>query len=251
MRWLVSILLLMSLLAGCTSSNLIDVPVTDQAKYQYTPKIYTVQKGDTLYGISWAFGLDYKQIAQWNGINPPYTIHIGDQIHLYSQERNNTANTKPVVLTSLPRQIQPVKTKVVAAAPAGETIVTPTAPVSGKWSWPAQGSLVGKFSPKAGNKGIQIAGAEGSPIRATSSGQVVYAGEGLRGYGKLIIIKHSPEYISAYAHNREILVREGQAINSGQQIASMGQTDTNRPMLHFEIRKSGNPVDPVKLLNQL
>lgn len=250
MKWLVSILLLGSVLAGCSSSNLIDVPVADQGKYQYTPKIYTVQKGDTLYGVSWAFGLDYKQVAQWNGIKPPYIIHIGDQIHLYSKEQKNTAKTKPIVLTSLPRQVQPVKTRV-ATVPVEETVVLQTAPASGKWSWPAQGNLVGKFSPKAGNKGIQIAGAEGSPIRATSSGQVVYAGEGLRGYGKLIIIKHSPEYISAYAHNREILVREGQAINSGQQIASMGQTDTNTPMLHFEIRKSGNPIDPIKLLNQL
>ncbi|MCY4312142.1 MAG: peptidoglycan DD-metalloendopeptidase family protein [Gammaproteobacteria bacterium] len=249
MKGLVSILLLLSLLAGCSSPSLIDVPVTNEAKYQYTPRIYTVQKGDTLYGISWAFGLDYKQVAQWNGIQPPYTIHIGDQIHLYSKEQNNTAKTKPVVLTSLPQKKQPAKAETVAA-PAEETAIVRTAPASGRWSWPAQGKLVGKFSPKAGNKGIQIAGTAGSPVRATSSGQVVYAGEGLRGYGKLIIIKHSSEYISAYAHNREILVREGQAINSGQQIASMGQTDTNRPMLHFEIRKSGNPIDPMKLLNQ-
>ncbi len=250
MKPLVSILLLMSLLAGCSSSNLIDIPITDQGKYQYTPKIYTVQKGDTLYGISWAFGLDYKQVAQWNGISAPYIIHIGDQIHLYSKEQKNTTNTKPLVLTSLPGRIQPARTKA-AAAPVEKNIVTPVAAASGKWSWPAQGKLVGRFSPKAGNKGIQITGTEGSPIRATSSGQVVYAGEGLRGYGKLIIIKHSSEYISAYAHNREILVREGQTINSGQQIASMGQTDTNTPMLHFEIRKSGDPVDPIKLLNQL
>ncbi len=249
MKQLFSILLLVSLLTGCTSSNLIDIPVAEEGQYQYKPRIYTVQKGDTLYGISWAFGLDYKQVAGWNGIKAPYTIHVGDQIYLYPRKQKDTAKAKPVVLTSLPRQREPGKTRV-AAVPAGEAIVTPVAPVSGKWSWPAQGKLVGKFSPKAGNKGIQIAGAEGSPIRATSGGQVVYAGEGLRGYGKLIIIKHSPEYISAYAHNKEILVREGQAINSGQQIASMGQTDANRPMLHFEIRKGGNPVDPMKFFKQ-
>ncbi len=243
-------LLAVSLLAGCTSSNLIDVPISDEAKYQYTPRIYTVQKGDTLYGISWAFNLDYKQVAEWNNIKSPYTIHIGDQIYLYPAKQKSAQETKPVVLTSLPRQRQPSESKAIATPSPENVIVTPTVPVAGKWSWPAQGKLVGKFSPKTGNKGIQIAGAEGSPIRATSGGQVVYAGEGLRGYGKLIIIKHSSEYISAYAHNKEILVREGQAINSGQQIASMGQTDTNRPVLHFEIRKSGNPVDPMKFLNR-
>jgi len=252
MKWIVSILLIMALLTGCTSSNLIDIPVTDEAKYQYTPRIYTVQKGDTLYGISWAFGLDYKQVAGWNDIKSPYTIHIGDQIYLYPRkQKGSTEKTKPIVLTSLPRQRQPSEPKAIVT-PVEKAVATPTptASTTGKWTWPAQGKLVGKFAPKAGNKGIQIAGAEGSPIRATSGGQVVYAGEGLRGYGKLIIIKHSSEYISAYAHNKEILVREGQAINSGQQIASMGQTGTNRPILHFEIRKSGNPIDPMKYLNQ-
>lgn len=250
MKRLIPVLLGISLLVGCTSSGLIPVPVDDKGGYRDIPKIYSVQKGDTLYGISWAFGLDYKQVAGWNNIKPPYRIQIGQQIYLYARTPKHTkSQAKPVVLNSLPRQRQDGKSQV-AAAPAKETIITSTTPTIGQWSWPAQGKLVGKFSPSAGSKGIQIAGSEGTPIRATSGGQVVYAGEGLRGYGKLIIIKHSPEYISAYAHNKEILVSEGQNIANGQQIASMGQTDANMPMLHFEIRKGGNPIDPMKFLSQ-
>lgn len=249
MKRLANLLLAASLIAGCTSSGLLSIPVSDQGRYQYAPKIYTVQKGDTLYGISWAFGFDYKQVAQWNNINLPYTIYVGQQIYLYPKEqKNQRVKAKPIVLTTLPRQKQPTQT--LASAPDKQPVSVPQKTVAGKWAWPAQGKLVGKFSPKSGNKGIQIAGVEGSPVRATSGGQVVYAGEGLRGYGKLIIVKHSSDYISAYAHNKEILVSEGQTIASGQRIASMGQTDANAPMLHFEIRKGGSPVDPMRFLSQ-
>lgn len=111
------------------------------------------------------------------------------------------------------------------------------------------GKLISRFSRNKGRNGIQIAGASGSAIRSTAAGEVVYAGEGLRGYGKLIIVKHSPAYLSAYAHNRKIMVAEGERINSGQQIAQMGNSGTDRTMLHFEIRKDGKPVDPLKFLN--
>ena len=108
--------------------------------------------------------------------------------------------------------------------------------------------MIGKFSHSKGQNGIKIAGADRSAIRATAAGEVVYAGEGLRGYGKLIIVKHSSSYLSAYAHNRKILVAEGERIKSGQQIAQMGSSGTDRTMLHFEIRKNGKPVDPLKFL---
>ncbi|MYD76794.1 MAG: peptidoglycan DD-metalloendopeptidase family protein [Gammaproteobacteria bacterium] len=251
MRRLTAILLAVSLLAGCSSSGLLSIPIINKAQYRDIPKIYRVQKGDTLYNISWAFGLDYKQVAEWNGIGPPYRLEIDQQIRLYPKPSDSKdSKPKPIVLTSLPKQ-EPRAAATKTTIPAKKATPTPTsAPAPGKWHWPAQGKLVGKFSPKTGNKGIQIAGAEGTPIRATTGGEVVYAGEGLRGYGKLIIIKHSTEYISAYAHNKEILVSEGQAIGSGEQIAVMGQTDTSKPMLHFEIRKGGNPIDPMKFLSQ-
>lgn len=108
--------------------------------------------------------------------------------------------------------------------------------------------MIAKFSPAKGQNGIKIAGPAGSPVRATAAGEVVYAGAGLRGYGNLIIVKHSPSYLSAYAHNRKILVREGQRIASGRQIAQMGNSDVGRTMLHFEIRKNGKPQDPLKFL---
>jgi len=117
------------------------------------------------------------------------------------------------------------------------------------WQWPAEGQLVGKFSRAKGQNGIQIAGAPGSAIRATAGGDVVYAGEGLRGYGKLIIVKHSPAFLSAYAHNRRLMVAEGARVKPGQQIAQMGSSGAARVMLHFEIRKDGKPVDPLKFLN--
>ena len=116
------------------------------------------------------------------------------------------------------------------------------------WVWPAKGKIVGNFSETANLKGIDIAGTAGTPVLASAAGTVVYAGTGLRGYGKLIIIKHNKTYLSAYAHNREILVKEGQAVTRGQKIAEMGNTDTTEVKLHFEIRRLGKPMDPTRFL---
>ena len=116
------------------------------------------------------------------------------------------------------------------------------------WAWPAKGKIVAGFSETANLKGIDIAGTAGEPVRASAAGRVVYAGSGLRGYGKLIIIKHNATYLSAYAHNREILVKEGQQVTRGQKIAEMGNTDADQVKLHFEIRRLGKPMDPAKYL---
>ena len=116
------------------------------------------------------------------------------------------------------------------------------------WAWPAKGKVIAGFSDSANLKGIDIAGIAGSPVRASAAGRVVYAGAGLRGYGKLIIIKHNATYLSAYAHNREILVKEGQQVARGQQIAEMGSTDADQVKLHFEIRRFGKPMDPARFL---
>jgi lipoprotein NlpD len=116
------------------------------------------------------------------------------------------------------------------------------------WGWPAKGKVVMQFSESTSLKGIDIAGSAGQPVTASASGKVVYAGSGLRGYGKLIIIKHNDAYLSAYAHNRDILVKEGQQVVKGQKIAEMGNTDSDQVKLHFEIRRQGKPVDPLRYL---
>ena len=138
-----------------------------------------------------------------------------------------------------------------AAAPRQEPADKPDAAADDEdrveWGWPAQGKIVAGFS-EASNKGLDIAGKLGDPVIASAPGRVVYSGSGLRGYGKLVIIKHNKTYLSAYAHNREILVKEGQSVVKGQKIAEVGNTDSDRPKLHFEIRKLGKPVDPAKYL---
>ncbi|MGI9305618.1 MAG: peptidoglycan DD-metalloendopeptidase family protein, partial [Gammaproteobacteria bacterium] len=183
------------LLAACGTTG-----GNDQARKQL--RTYTVRHGETLYSISWRYGLDYKHVAAWNGIEPPYTIHPGQKIRLNPSSR--TARTKPgkrknkptaVVTTPLPASPPP------KAATGGEPL---------HWRWPTQGKVIGKFSPgSAGSKGIDIAGQHGQLITAASAGKVVYSGSGLVGYGQLIIIKHNDRYLSAYAHNRKLLVKEG------------------------------------------
>jgi lipoprotein NlpD len=143
---------------------------------------------------------------------------------------------------------------VARAETSREATRPPPAPADGdeddrlEWLWPAKGRIVSSFSETANLKGIDIAGKEGDPVLASAPGRVVYAGAGLRGYGKLIIIKHNKTYLSAYAHNREILVKEGQQVSKGQKIAEMGSTDADQVKLHFEIRRLGKPMDPVRYL---
>ncbi|MGI9305271.1 MAG: peptidoglycan DD-metalloendopeptidase family protein, partial [Gammaproteobacteria bacterium] len=184
----------------------------------------------------------YKHVAAWNGIEPPYTIHPGQKIRLNPSSR--IARTKPdkrknkpaAVVTKLP----PASSPPPKAATGGEPL---------HWRWPTQGKVIGKFSPgSAGRKGIDIAGRHGQLITAASPGKVVYSGSGLIGYGQLIIIKHNDMYLSAYAHNRKLLVKEGVFVQSGQRIAELGSSGADRSMLHFEIRRNGTPVDPLKLL---
>jgi lipoprotein NlpD len=136
-----------------------------------------------------------------------------------------------------------------ADAPAAKAAAAPPAVDSGiDWVWPATGKVITGFSDTANLKGIDIAGKAGQPVLASAAGKVVYAGTGLRGYGKLVIVKHNADYLSAYAHNREILVKEGQQVTKGQKIAEMGNTDSDQVKLHFEIRQRGKPVDPLRFL---
>lgn len=259
----VCVLLLGSLLVGC-AGNAGKAPVVDRshaaakqrlAQNPVTSGQYIVQRGDTLYSIAFRFGWDWKVLAARNGIRAPYTIMPGQSIRFSNTPRKTAVAKAPVVAPAKkPAPVTPVKPVI---APKQEQRVTvskqTSAPISasaqGKWLWPATGTLIGLFSSNTSlNKGIDIAGKLGQPIVATADGSVVYAGSGLRGYGELVIIKHNDTFISAYGHNRRLLVNEGQQVKAGQHIAEMGSTGTDRVKVHFEIRRQGKPVDPLQYL---
>jgi lipoprotein NlpD len=315
------------------------------AEPDWRPQSYTVKRGDTLHAIALEHGLDYRELAAWNGIENPNLIRVGQVLRLAApgeavawapdpgptgvttaplrtvppvvegkpappvaptqpSTAPPTAATPPVVaprntdaLKVSPKMVRERYTPELAkemarAQPEAATIAradapkpappptsspapaaTPTpappspAPSSGAsaqppsppraasddgddidWMWPAKGKLVTGFSDTANLKGIDIAGVAGQPVVASAAGRVVYAGSGLRGYGKLVIIKHNNTFLSAYAHNRDIVVKEGQQVARGQKIAEMGSTDTDQVKLHFEIRRLGRPMDPLKYL---
>lgn len=226
-------------LAGCFGAT-VPVPVAEQTTTREAVRVsgreHVVRRGDTLYSIAWAAGLDYRRLARWNGISPPYLIRPGETLRLTRPppDKRPPAPTK-APLTRPPRAAKP-------AAPQPKRSV----PVKG-WAWPAEGKVTAGFA-ATGNKGIDIQGRTGEPVRSAASGRVVYAGSGLRGYGKLIIVKHNENFLSAYAHNRKLLVAEGNQVTRGQAIAEMGRTGTNRVKLHFEIRRRGTPVDPLRYL---
>lgn len=224
--WLLAALVFLAGCAGTARKAPIRVAVPTPSPGQGPiPKpggTHVVQAGETLYGIAFQHGLDYKTLADWNGLADPDLIHIGASLRL----------TPP-------------------ARPSAALAIPPPEPESGEaviWDWPARGQILKQFDSVAGSKGMDIAGARGSPVRAAAAGQVMYAGDGLRGYGKLIIIKHSDTLLSAYAHQETILVAEGKRVALGQVVGRMGDSDARRVMLHFEIREQGKPVDPMNYL---
>ncbi len=228
-------------------------PIINKSPYRVIPAETVVKEDDSIYSVAWRFGLDFRKIAKWNGLAKPYPVRPGQRLRLRSSSSPQTAAATPTPAPSRPKPAAIPKPAVPKPAVPKPTPAAAAAPIPttdpSKWKWPATGQLIGKFSPGKGQNGIKIAGAAGSAVRASAAGTVVYAGEGLRGYGKLIIVKHSDAYLSAYAHNRAILVGEGAQVKSGQQIAQMGNSDADRTMLHFEIRKDSKPVDPLKFLN--
>ena len=253
------------LLAGCSSSPKGGVQVVERddnrpaKQNQRQPASsgqYVVQRGDTLYSIAFRFGWDWKTLAARNGIPAPYLIRSGQIIRFggspaVAQARGPVpvARQTPVVSAAAPVQAKPVQSQApIKPAPAVTPIISTPRSAAG-WGWPSRGAVIGRFSSNGSlNKGIDIAGELGEPVLAASDGSVVYAGSGLRGYGELVIIKHSDTYVSAYGHNRRLLVREGQQVKVGQSIAEMGSTGTDRVKLHFEIRRQGKPVDPLQYL---
>lgn len=248
----------------------------------WRPATHQVMKGDTMYSIAFYYGLDYHELAELNGIKDPRVIQVGQVLRLFpaSAKTAPAANAKPseIVLKDQPKvvkyvyndaamakidEVQSASTKTYTVE--GATIeVTPLSPQSApvadssaiinteedalQWSMPTTGKIIARFSEAANRKGIDIAGKLGQSIVASAPGKVVYSGSGLRGYGKLIIIKHNKTYLSAYAHNDKVLVKEGQSVKRGEKIAEMGKTDADQVKLHFEVRRLGKPVDPAKYL---
>lgn len=233
------------------------------------PFSYTVRKGDTLYSISFRYGMDYRDLARVNGIGPPYTIYVGQKLKFKgtpTAQRPRVAASQPKAATPPPKSVPKTRTTTAAkpkpapsqpkptVAKAAESSSKPIPPApSGTatpaWRWPTKGPLLSSFSDAAATrKGIKIAGKAGQDVIASAAGRVVYSGNGLPRYGNLLIIKHNDVYLSAYAHNQSLLVKEGDSVQAGQKIATLGRTGTQRDQLHFEIRRNGQPVDPMRYL---
>ena len=313
------------LLAGCTTmrSSVVVEPAAGStygragtavmpARTPIPGGSYEVARGDTLYSIAFRKGVDFRDLAQWNGIAAPYTIWPGQRLTLSPPRATTTrvasapvvpphhatipssapaqgfetvppapatpaslgtaahvavapAPARPPAVPAMPAPSQPAATATTAVvpvagvptpaaappppAPATAVASGPARAVSGvNWRWPAEGSLISRFRSSDAIPGIEIAGKQGDPVRAAADGVVVYSGNGLVGYGELVIIKHNESFLSAYGHNSKRLVKEGQRVSAGQQIAEMGSTGASRNELEFQIRKDGNPVDPLGYL---
>lgn len=234
---------------------------TAMAPEKKPPGGHLVNKGDTLYSIAWRYQLDYKSVASWNAIAPPYVIYPGQRIRLAPEKQKTAALQPGPVATRDPARRRPVAPPAVVpkpSAPVKPAVKPPSAaipkkaagaagPASIRWRWPARGTLLKSDSPTA-RKGIDIAGKTGQKIVAAAPGEVVYSGSGLLHYGRLIIIKHNEAYLSAYAHNQTLMVTEGDKVKGGQQISTMGANSGGKPVLHFEIRRNGKPINPLQQL---
>lgn len=261
--WCAIALLLGGLLVGCGQMQ----PVGSRSQMID----YRVKPGDTLYSIAWRYGYNPRTVAGWNNISPPYTIYPGQRLFIippYQQQPRNGAPPEQVARNG--RSGAPAAKAVTPSSSSAATVTTPARSTSnnatattqkklennpqrlhhGKisWIWPTDGKVATSFSPAKGKKGVDIGGKHGQSVNAAAGGTVVYSGNGLIGYGNLIIIKHSDAYLSAYGHNKRLLVKEGSTVRQGEKIAEMGDRGKGDAVLHFEIRRDGKPVDPMKYL---
>lgn len=216
-------------------------------------KTYVVKSGDTLIRIGLETGQNWRDIARWNGLENANVIEVGQTLRVSGTpaELATTPRPAPAAPSGDGKAAAPVVAAAPAAAPA-PALPQALPPVreadeSISWLWPASGPVLAGFD-EARNKGLAIGGKAGEPVLASADGRVVYAGSGLRGYGNLVIVKHNNTYLTAYAHNQALLVKEDQVVRRGQRIAEMGSTEADRVQLHFEIRRQGKPVDPARLL---
>lgn len=241
-------------MAGCASKP----QINNSSRYAMAPNYYTVRSGDTLSGIAMRYGLDYISIAEMNDIPAPYRIYVNQSLRLKKGSSPRTVSTQ---VMAQPEQIkrqtialpttQPVSpvTQPSPTAPSTNTTVASVAPNSSlRWIKPTNGPVIQGFNLANNVKGIRYGGNQGDPIYAAADGQVVYAADGLKEYGNLVLIKHIDGYISAYAHNSKMLVKSGDNITAGQKIAEMGSTGAFQVMLEFQIRLDGKPINPINLL---
>jgi lipoprotein NlpD len=262
---------LATLLAACANSPM-PAPVVDRTSTASTaaatlepapPGYYRVKRGDTLYRIALENGQSYRDVAGWNNISNANQIEVGQLLRVVPPGADVNAGQGVTTTPVAPGSIQgqpldqarpagtPVPPAPTAAAPAAGAAASastsaPVADGAMKLAWPATGQLIGKFDDKS-NKGIDIAGKKGDAVLAADDGRVIHVGP-LRGYGNLVIIKHNETFLTAYGHNDKVLVAEQSTVRKGQKIAEMGNSDTDRVKLHFEVRKNGKPVDPMRYL---
>jgi lipoprotein NlpD len=262
------------LLEGCGSTTLRRAPVEDRSGNTSKPLVvveaqapalkpppgienagkagfYTVKPGDTLIHIGLDSGQNHKDIARWNNLDNPNRIEIGQVLRVVPPLSGEfAAVTKPVVsgaVAAAPIAAIGAAPAKVVPAPAASAPVAALSEDELPWIWPGNGPVVATFD-EVKNKGIDLGGAAGDPVLAAADGRVVYAGARLRGYGNLIILKHNATYLTAYAHNQALMVKEDEPVKKGQKIAEMGNSDADRVKLHFEVRRQGKPVDPLKFL---
>ena len=218
------------------------------------PGYYTVKPGDTLIRIGLDTGQNWRDIVRWNNIENPNLIEVGQVVRVVPPvgvPQESVAVVRPVPQSSATPASGTPTQAASAAKPTPAPAAAPTAASTGEddvaWIWPTNGNLIAGFD-EVKNKGLDIGGKVGEPILAAGDGRVVYAGAGLRGYGNLIILKHNNTFLTAYAHNQTLLVKEDQTVKKGQKIAEMGNSDADRVKLHFEVRRQGKPVDPSRYL---
>ena len=262
-------LIMILVLNGCSSRSkpapVVDVqgslPLSQRLKSSVSGTEYVVKKGETLYSIAWRADVDIRTLADINNIKAPYNIYpqqklmltrskFNDNIKIHKDKVFNTSKQK-VIKKPIAQKKKQEYGKNLAEQKSSKKVQQHTefSQKVREWWWPAKGKVIHNFSTaKQGNKGIDIAGRRGDSVKATADGKVVYAGDALQGYGKLVIVKHNEDYLSAYAHNDHILVKEQQVVKAGQVIAKMGDTDAERVMLHFEVRFRGKSVNPMKYL---
>jgi lipoprotein NlpD len=233
------------------------------------PGFYTVKAGDTLMRIGLDSGQGWKDLVRWNGLTNPNLIEVGQVLRVVPPGVDpGAAVSRPVASARV--ETRPLDARAAASAPVAAASATPpSAPVAPvapvvaatppppplaregdddvSWGWPAGAPIAAPFD-DARNKGLVFRGKAGDPVLAAADGRVVYAGSGLRGYGNLVILKHNTTYLTAYAHNQALLVKDDQTVRKGQKIAEMGSTDADGVQLHFEIRRQGKPIDPARLL---
>jgi len=255
-------------------------PALPGAENAGKPGYYTVQRGDTLLRIALDQGQNWRDVARWNNLDNPNLIEVGQVLRVQppgteAGVASARAVANPGKVETRPLEPRPASAPAASAAPPASAATAPVPPAAPAapaatavaaapaaadsaaasretaeqvvWIWPANGPVLAGFE-EGRNKGLSIGGKAGDPVVASADGRVVYAGSSLRGYGNLVIVKHSDVFLTAYAHNQALLVKEDQAVRRGQKIAEMGSTDAERVQLHFEIRRQGKPVDPAKLL---